>query len=58
MERPYIKPKGKHDEHQEREPIGIVISGGPVREAQPVFAAYVWAPAPTVTVKNPERGIV
>jgi hypothetical protein len=28
------------------EPVGIVISGGPVSEAAPRFSAYMWAPGP------------
>lgn len=38
----------------EREPMGIVISGGPVSDAPPVFAAYVWGPAPEETRPAPE----
>jgi hypothetical protein len=28
------------------EPVGIVISGGPVPDTTPRFSAYVWAPGP------------
>lgn len=28
------------------EPIGIIISRGDRAEARPVFAAYIWGPAP------------
>jgi hypothetical protein len=44
------KPKKQH----EQEPVGIVISGGPVRETQPVFSAYVWGPAPEQTRTTPK----
>jgi hypothetical protein len=44
------KPKKK----TEGEPMGIVISGGPVSDAPPVFAAYVWGPAPKETRPSPE----
>jgi hypothetical protein len=30
----------------QEEPIGIVISRGARDETRPVFAAYVWGPAP------------
>ena len=42
----------------QREPIGIVISGGPVNEAPPVFSAFVWGPAPEETrpVLEPRAG--
>jgi hypothetical protein len=36
------KESKSHDE-----PMGIVISGMPGTPAAPVFAAYVWGPAPT-----------
>lgn len=38
--------KKKPDRRREHEPVGIVISGGPVHETPPVFAAYEWGPAP------------
>jgi hypothetical protein len=38
--------KKKPQEEREREPVGIVISGGPVRETSPLIAAYVYGPAP------------
>jgi len=28
------------------EPVGIVISGGPIPETTPRFSAYMWAPGP------------
>jgi len=28
------------------EPIGIIISRGDRKEARPIFAAYIWGPAP------------
>jgi hypothetical protein len=28
------------------EPVGIVISGGPVPDTTPRFSAYMWAPGP------------
>jgi hypothetical protein len=37
------------------EPMGIVISGGPVRDAAPLIAAYVWGPAPEKTRNTPRR---
>jgi hypothetical protein len=39
------KSKPKQGQH-ESEPVGIVISGGPVREMDPLISAYVWAAAP------------
>ena len=41
------KTKSKPKKRPDVEPMGIVISGGPVRDAQPLIAAYVWGPAPT-----------
>lgn len=35
--------------HQDQEPIGIVISRGTRVEDVPRFWAYVWGPAPTTT---------
>jgi hypothetical protein len=49
-----MKTKEKPRERREHEPVGIVISGGPVREIPPVFAAYVWGPAPERTPTTPE----
>jgi hypothetical protein len=49
-----MKNKSKPKKQVEHEPVGIVISGGPVREASPVFSAYVWGPAPEQTRKAPE----
>jgi hypothetical protein len=37
-----VKPK----KQREDEPVGIVISRGPAREAPPLISAYVWGPAP------------
>ncbi len=28
------------------EPLGIIISRGDRKEAPPIFAAYIWGPAP------------
>ena len=41
-----MKPKNKPKKEREQEPMGIVISGGPVRETPPLISAYVWGPAP------------
>ena len=49
-----MKNRSKPKKRREHEPVGIVISGGPVRDTQPVFSAYVWGPAPerpTTTAK-------
>jgi hypothetical protein len=43
---------------ERQEPIGIVISGGPVSDAPPVFAAYVWGPAPDKKRPAPEPRVV
>ena len=48
------KTKSKPKKQPESEPIGIVISGGPVRETQPLIAAYVWGPAPAKPRKKSE----
>lgn len=48
-----MKTKAKPKKQQEQEPVGIVISGGPVREEPPAFSAYVWAAAPERTRKGP-----
>ena len=53
-----MKRKEKSDERREQEPMGIVISGGPARETPPVFAAYVWAPAPESVPTTPEPRII
>jgi hypothetical protein len=49
-----MKTRSKPKERHEHEPVGIVISGGPVRETPPVFSAYVWGPAPKQTRTTPE----
>ncbi len=41
-----MKVDKRSKRESEREPIGIVISGGPVSDAPPVFSAFVWGPAP------------
>jgi hypothetical protein len=37
-----------------QEPMGIIISGTPSIEQPPVFAAYVWAPAPAASEDEPQ----
>jgi hypothetical protein len=49
-----MKNRSKPKERHEHEPVGIVISDGPMRETTPVFAAYVWGPAPEQTRPTPE----
>ncbi len=49
-----MKLKKRSKKETEREPMGIVISGGPVSDAPPVFSAYVWGPAPKETRPTPE----
>jgi hypothetical protein len=49
-----MKLKKRSKKETEREPMGIVISGGPVSDAPPVFAAYVWGPAPEKARPTPE----
>ena len=34
------------------EPVGIVISRGDRTEAQPLFRAYIWAPAPEPVLEH------
>jgi hypothetical protein len=41
-----MRTTDKSKKAQEAEPVGIVISGGPVRETPPLISAYVWGPAP------------
>lgn len=48
-----MKNRSKPKKPVEHEPVGIVISGGPVRETSPVFSAYVWGPAPEQTLTAP-----
>jgi len=52
---PLMKTKPKPKKERETEPIGIVISGGPVRQTEPLIAAYVWgaAPEPPRTARKP-----
>jgi hypothetical protein len=47
-----IKPKQQHESEQ---PMGIVISGGPVRDTPPLIAAYVWGPAPEAPRKTASK---
>jgi hypothetical protein len=49
-----MKNRSKPKKRLEPEPVGIVISGGPVRETPPVFSAYVWGPAPDQTRTTPK----
>jgi len=37
------------------EPMGIVISRGDKTEPTPVFAAYIWAPAPEAAEESATR---
>jgi hypothetical protein len=46
--------KKREKKEIDREPIGIVISGGPVSDAPPVFSAFVWGPAPEQRRPAPE----
>jgi len=48
-----MKTKAKPKKQEDQEPMGIVISGGPVREEAPAFSAYVWAAAPEQARKRP-----
>jgi hypothetical protein len=54
LERDPMKIKKRPKKPSEQEPVGIVISGGPVSDAPPVFAAYVWGPAPERKRPAPE----
>ena len=49
-----MKLKKRSKKETEREPMGIVISGGRVSDAPPVFSAYVWGPAPEKKRPTPE----
>ena len=49
-----MKLKKRSKKETEREPLGIVISGGPVSDVPPVFSAYVWGPAPEKARPTPE----
>ena len=40
--------------HQEQEPMGIVISRGASEERPPLFQAYVWGPAPEIEAELAE----
>jgi hypothetical protein len=53
-----MKLKKRPKKEADREPMGIVISGGPVSDAPPVFSAYVWGPAPEQTRRTPEPRLV
>jgi hypothetical protein len=46
LERVAMRTTDKSKKAQEAEPVGIVISGGPVRETPPLISAYVWGAAP------------
>ena len=49
-----MKPKTKPKKQREQEPVGIVISGGPVRETPPLISAYVYGAAPERPRTDPE----
>lgn len=49
-----MKLEKKKKKDIEGEPMGIVISGGPVSDAPPVFSAYVYGPAPEENRPTPE----
>jgi hypothetical protein len=49
-----MKNRSKPKKEREQEPVGIVISGGPVRDTPPVFSAYVWGRAPERAPTTPE----
>ncbi len=49
-----MKRKSKPKKRYESEPVGIVISGGPIRETEPLISAYVWGAAPDKPRPNPE----
>ena len=44
--------KNQPKKRREPEPVGIVISGGPVLDAEPLIWAYVWGRAP----EEPRKG--
>jgi hypothetical protein len=48
-----MKNRAKPKKQSNQEPVGIVISGGPVLQTQPAISAYVWGPAPAQTRKRP-----
>ncbi len=41
-----MKTTEKRKKERDTEPVGIVISGGPVPDTAPLISAYVWGPAP------------
>jgi len=41
-------------QHEEREPIGIVIADGSRGDTVPRFAAFVWGPVPEELLDAPE----
>ena len=49
-----MKPKNKPKKQREQEPMGIVISGGPVSDTPPLISAYVWGAAPERPRRKPE----
>lgn len=53
-ERNPMKMEKRSKKELDREPMGIVISGGRASDAPPVFSAYVWGPAPEETRPTPE----
>ncbi len=52
-----MKGEKRSKKPTEQEPMGIVISGGPVSDTPPVFSAYVWGPAPEDTRSAPESKV-
>ena len=47
--------KKDRKEINQSEPLGIVISRGDKTEPTPVFAAYIWAPAPEEVAEDATR---
>ena len=47
--------KKDRKETNSSEPMGIVISRGDKTEPTPVFAAYIWAPAPDEVEETAHR---
>lgn len=47
--------KKDRKETNSSEPLGIVISRGDKTEPTPVFAAYIWAPAPEQAEESATR---
>ncbi|MDQ3948722.1 MAG: hypothetical protein M3282_00110 [Gemmatimonadota bacterium] len=50
-----MKSRAKPKKQRDHEPMGIVISGGPVRDTPPIISAYVWGPAPEQPRNTPGR---